>query len=184
MAKQRKSTSKATDHQADTDGVTRIGPPAPDPEETMNKIPILIWEGKNWAEIPQQDNPAFNKKGRRNKSILVMKVLPYEATAVGENGFGVIEVPLEGDVFRKGLFWELEDAKLFAEALSTRTTQPQKEDKQCNKQNVEAARADALKKFNADLAARIGSFAADVVAQRAEAVAAPAEEPPPILPQD
>ena len=99
-------------------------------EETMNKIPILIWEDKNWAEIPQQDNPAFNKKGRRNKSILVMKVLPYEATAVGENSYCVIEVPLEGDVFRKGLFWKLEDAKLFAEALSTRTTQPQKEDKQ------------------------------------------------------
>lgn len=86
---------------------------------------VIVFENKTWNEIPQQDNPAFDYlyenqrlqegcKGRRNECLMVMKVMPYEASSVGENGFGVIHVPLNGDVIRRGLFWNIEDAKLFA----------------------------------------------------------------------
>lgn len=86
---------------------------------------VIIFENKTWAEIPKQENPAFDVlyenerlqegyKGRRKECLVVTKVLPYEASSVGKNGFVVIHVPLTGDVIRRGLFWNLEDAKLFA----------------------------------------------------------------------
>lgn len=85
---------------------------------------IIKWENKNWNEIEDKDNPAFDfiggdrKKGRSNKSLLVMKVLPYEAKSVGKFGYVVIEVPLRGDVFRRGLFWSYSDACIFTEAYA------------------------------------------------------------------
>jgi hypothetical protein len=86
---------------------------------------ILIWDDKTWSEIPEQDNPAFDyiegerPLGRRGICLMICKVLPYEANSVGEDGYVVIEVPLMGDVTRRGLFWELKDAKIFAEELLT-----------------------------------------------------------------
>lgn len=80
----------------------------------------LIFRDKNWAEIPKQDNPTWDFQSnwlRRQECILVMKVLPYEQKSVGVNGYSVIHVPLDKDVVRKGLFWNIEDAILFAEAL-------------------------------------------------------------------
>lgn len=86
---------------------------------------VIIFETKMWNEIPQQDNPAFDYlyenqrlqegyKGRRNECLMITKALPYEQSSVGANGFVVIHVPLNGDVIRRGLFWNIGDAKLFA----------------------------------------------------------------------
>jgi hypothetical protein len=85
---------------------------------------VLIFEDKNWVEITYQDNPTFdyflqdNVKVRKEECIIVMKVLPYEARAVSEGGYCVIHVPLKGDVIRRGLFWNLVDAKLFADTIA------------------------------------------------------------------
>lgn len=85
---------------------------------------IVRWKNQNWCEIQEQDNPAFDyieqdrKNSRANKCLLVMKVLPYESKSVGENGYVVIEVPLSGDVIRRGLFWNYENANIFADAYA------------------------------------------------------------------
>ena len=84
---------------------------------------IVTWKDKTWTDIQQQDNPAFDYtekdgKPRRNQCLLVMKVLPYEETAVGKDGYVVIEVPIYGDVIRRGLFWHYEHAEMFAGALA------------------------------------------------------------------
>lgn len=79
---------------------------------------VLIFENKNWSEIPKQDNPAFDfqesSKNRKEECLIVAKVLPYESQSVGDKGYVVIHVPITGDVIRRGLFWNLEDAKTFA----------------------------------------------------------------------
>ncbi len=88
------------------------------------KIEIVIFENKMWNEIPNQDNPAFdykfgdNKNPRKQECILVCKVLPYRQNCVGKDGFTVIYIPLEGDVIVRGLFWNIEDARIFAEAIA------------------------------------------------------------------
>ena len=85
---------------------------------------IVIYQNQNWHQIPVQDNPAFNLDGsgrkneRMKKCLLVMKVLPYESKAVGNDGFVVIEVPIRGDVIRRGLFWNIDDATKFAVKIS------------------------------------------------------------------
>ena len=81
---------------------------------------IVIWENEMWIDIQDQDNPTFDYIDggtRRNEAILVMRVLPH-VTDVGEGGYVVIEVPLTGDVIRRGLFWKFEYATMFAEALT------------------------------------------------------------------
>ena len=84
---------------------------------------IIIFKDKMWNEIPEQDNPAFDyvdgesKNGRNQKCLMITKVLPYRQKCVGQDGLVVIEVPLEGDVISRGLFWNLEDANLFAKTI-------------------------------------------------------------------
>jgi hypothetical protein len=93
-------------------------------------IEILKWENSQWHEIPKQDNPAFDYKyndarlqeriiGRHNHCLMICKVEDYESKSVGKDGYVVIEVPLDTkDVIRRGLFWHLEHAEMFAEAFS------------------------------------------------------------------
>jgi len=77
---------------------------------------------KTWVEIPKQDNPAFDYKDNENnrwlKAILVCKVLPYHARSVGNDGYVVIYIPISGDVIKRGLFWNFEDAMKFAQTIS------------------------------------------------------------------
>ena len=47
-----------------------------------------------------------------------MKVLPYKRKITGTSGYVVIEVPIWGDVIRRGLFWNIEDAELFAHDIA------------------------------------------------------------------
>lgn len=90
---------------------------------------VVIFEDKNWSEIPKQDNPAFDYKyddprlqeriiGRKTPCILVCKTLPYRQGATGKDGYTVTEVPNNGDVIGRGLFWKLEYAEMFARALA------------------------------------------------------------------
>jgi len=94
-----------------------------------NKMKIVIFKDKTWKEIPKQDNPTFdyiyeNTRlqegliGRRTHCLLICKVLPYRSNGVGKNGYEVVEIPITGDIVTRGLFWHLEYAKLFAEALA------------------------------------------------------------------
>ena len=90
---------------------------------------IVTFKDKTWGEIPEQDNPTFdyiyeNNRlqegliGRREHCLLICKVAPYRSEGVGKDGYSVIEIPITGDVFGRGLFWHLEYAELFAEALA------------------------------------------------------------------
>lgn len=85
---------------------------------------ILIFKDKMWNEIPEQDNPTFDyfygdpSKARKHECILISKALPYKQKCVGKNGYSVIFIPLIEDVVSRGIFWNLEDAELFANALS------------------------------------------------------------------
>lgn len=77
---------------------------------------------KNWVDIPKEDNPAFsyidNEHNRYYACILICKVLPYHEKCVGKNGYIVIQVPILGDVIKRGLFWNFEDAMKFAQIIS------------------------------------------------------------------
>lgn len=93
------------------------------------KLEILTWEDKQWHEIPKQDNPAFDYEyndarlqerivGSHNRCLMICKVENYESKLVGKDGYVVIEVPINGDVISRGLFWNLEHAQMFAETFS------------------------------------------------------------------
>jgi len=90
---------------------------------------IVTFKEQNWKEITKQDNPAFDYVydnprlqerclGRREHCLLICKVLPYRQKAVGKDGYEVTEIPKTGDVSGRGLFWNLENAELFAEGLA------------------------------------------------------------------
>jgi hypothetical protein len=91
------------------------------------KYQILIYKDKNWTEIPQKDNPAFNKslffkEGRPDwYAIIICKVLPYEAGVTGKDGYVVTDVSVNvSDVLRLGVFWTLENATTFANAYAAK----------------------------------------------------------------
>lgn len=92
---------------------------------------IVVFKEKKWDEIPEQDNPTFdyvNSEGdRRSPCLLICKVLPYKAKCVGGNGYSVIEIPKKGEIISKGLFWNIENAELFAKALQKHLTQQTQE---------------------------------------------------------
>jgi len=90
---------------------------------------IVTFSTQDWTEIPKQDNPTFDYiyddarlqeriVGRRKNCLMICKVLPNQQKVVGKDGFVVIEVPITGDVIKRGLFWHLKHAELFASALA------------------------------------------------------------------
>ncbi len=107
---------------------------------------INIFKDKDWTEINTEDNPAFSyvdkeKKIRGAKSLMIVKVLPYRAKVVGVDGFTVIEVPTQGDVISRGIFWKFQDAELFAWAVkrSSETIPPLKKEEGKTEQPPPAA---------------------------------------------
>ena len=84
---------------------------------------LIIFEYKMWTEIPEQDNPAFDylrkdpRNVRREECVMITKALPFDQKVVGKDGYVVIYVPLNGDVIKRGLFWELEFAEKFGKRL-------------------------------------------------------------------
>lgn len=88
---------------------------------------IVKFETMTWHEIPSKENPAFDyvyenqrlmegNKGRRKSCLLICRSL-YEQK-LGSNGFTLIEVPKVGDIIKRGLFWNLEDAEICASAMA------------------------------------------------------------------
>lgn len=81
---------------------------------------VVTFKDLNWSEIPDQDNPAFdyleNGGGRRNTCLLICKAFPHDS-----GQYVVIEVPLSGDVIKRGMFWGFKHATIFAEAISKDT---------------------------------------------------------------
>lgn len=89
--------------------------------KNQKAMEILIFKDKMWNEIPEQDNPAFDYIGengtRKQECLLITRALPYKQKIVGQLGYCVIHIPLEGDVINRGLFWNLKDSEVFAEAI-------------------------------------------------------------------
>jgi hypothetical protein len=89
---------------------------------------IITFKNKRWDEIPKQDNPAFDyidlneyESLRREACILITKVMPYRR--ISKDGYSVTEVPKQRiDVICRGLFWNLEDAQAFANAIANPPT--------------------------------------------------------------
>ena len=87
---------------------------------------IIEFENLMLNEIPEQDNPALfrwerpgdHEHSRPEECILICKVSPYRSGGVGETGFTVFHVPLDGDITAKCLTWNIETARLLAKALS------------------------------------------------------------------
>lgn len=92
----------------------------------MKNYSVLVFEDKMWTEIPEKENPAFKKsiffkEGQPEWfALIICKVLPYESSVTGEEGFIVSDVSVDvPDVLRLGVFWNLENAKIFADAYVT-----------------------------------------------------------------
>jgi len=84
---------------------------------------ILIFKDVRWQDIKDEDNPTYHYinhktrgKIRREQAILVCKVASPKYSSVGD-GYCVIFVPIEGDIIRRGLFWNFDDACVFAESI-------------------------------------------------------------------
>lgn len=82
----------------------------------------IVQFDKTWQEIPEQDNPAMDysagvtgHKHRHSESIMIFRGAYPRIT---DGGIVVAHVPIEGDITKKGVFWTLENAQLFAKSLA------------------------------------------------------------------
>lgn len=75
---------------------------------------VIGFENQFWQDIPRQDNPALD-----NPKVECVMITKYWNVGPGPTqGFVVIHVHPKKDVERRGIFWNYEDATLFAEALA------------------------------------------------------------------
>lgn len=79
---------------------------------------ILKWKDKTWDEIPSQDNPVTDQNAP--PCLVICKQGYQHTTHVDEYRFEVLRVN-NGEAKYLGLFWEIQDAELFAESYSTIT---------------------------------------------------------------
>ena len=84
---------------------------------------IIEFKNLRWQEISEQDNPAYdyinhkeNRIIRNAECIIICKVADIRHSCVGD-GYVVIFVPYIGDVIRRGLFWNYDDAVKFANSI-------------------------------------------------------------------
>lgn len=80
------------------------------------KCEIFIFKNQNWAEIPENKNPALINKDNKNFcGVLICKVLPYECGVTGLEGYIVSDISTKFVACRRlGVFWQLNYAELFA----------------------------------------------------------------------
>ena len=72
---------------------------------------IIEFKNQTFNEIPEQDNPALfqwerprdHEHSRPEECILICKVSPHRSGGVGENGFTIFHVPLDGVLQQKHL---------------------------------------------------------------------------------
>lgn len=87
---------------------------------------IVKFLNETWQEIPEQDNPAMNtfktKEGRIKQECILIFKGKYQGTCnscgVADGGFVVALNPKQGELIKKGIFWTVKDAELFAEVLA------------------------------------------------------------------
>ena len=95
------------------------------------KKQIIDFREKTFSEIPEQDNPAFMSKAEwdsLNESGCLLITKQDEQKPPYKNcgrfcvfDIGVVENPKEDEsVTYLGLFWEIENAMLFAEAYTSK----------------------------------------------------------------
>jgi len=81
---------------------------------------IVKFETQTWQEIPDQDNPAMFSLGlegdKHSQECIMIFKGKYER--VSDGGFVVAYCPERSDIIKKGVFWNLEDAEIFADALN------------------------------------------------------------------
>jgi len=85
---------------------------------------VIAFKDSRWQEIPEQDNPALSYRNdrvsgwiRTKECIIVCKVADVRHSGVGD-GYTVIFSGFEGDIIRRGIFWEFKMAIIFAKSLS------------------------------------------------------------------
>src|SRR3954451_12528283 len=81
-----------------------------------SKYEVFIYENQNWAEIPENVNPAYVRMNDKDfHALLVCKVLPSECGVTGMGGYIVTDISGRFIACRRlGVFWQLTHAKLFA----------------------------------------------------------------------
>lgn len=85
----------------------------------MKKLKVHIYEFQTWREISKSE---INISP--DPYIAICRVLPHEARVVGHTGYVVYELSARRAdkeierLTRRGIFWYLEYAKMFAEELS------------------------------------------------------------------
>lgn len=81
---------------------------------------VVNFGNVKWQDIPEQDNPAMNtvetKEGRVKRECLLIFGGNY--TGITNGGIVVALNPKMGDITRQGVFWTIESAESFAEAIS------------------------------------------------------------------
>lgn len=82
---------------------------------------IEIFKTQCWNEIPRENNPTFdytnNDVSKRHKQCIVI-CRAFTRDGVGITGMRVVFIPLKGEVKNLGLFWNIDNALLFAKSYA------------------------------------------------------------------
>ena len=80
---------------------------------------IVKFLNQTWQEIPDQDNPAMNYFETKDGVVKQECILIFKGKYAGisKGGYVVAVNPKKGDITKKGVFWNIENAELFAESL-------------------------------------------------------------------
>jgi hypothetical protein len=87
-------------------------------------VQILKFENYAWEDIPTEGNPLFDYVnddrllGRKNDYLLIYKVLPHERSIFSATGHAVSYVPKKGRMKSLGMFWNIENTEIFANAAA------------------------------------------------------------------
>jgi hypothetical protein len=87
----------------------------------IDKMEILKWNDKTYHEIPEQDHPQNGEE-----CLIICKQVYIEPPKINTGEWEVLQWKEDKldlpnwSIHFVGLFWELEDAELFAEAYSKR----------------------------------------------------------------
>ena len=82
---------------------------------------IVNFKNKTWQEIPEQDNPAMQEttyRGGRERPDECIMIFKGTHDRITDGGIVVAHVPMDGDITKKGVFWNIENAEIFANTLA------------------------------------------------------------------
>ena len=88
---------------------------------------IVKFLNSTWQEIPEQDNPAMQCSMIKDNGNFGALIHPecimifkgnMDAYRITDGGFVVARVPKEGDIIKLGVFWNSDNADMFAESVA------------------------------------------------------------------